>query len=131
METDSELRAQYGTHRPFSVPEGYFDTLGQRVARSIEAETAQANTVKAVRKSLWQRLSPLLAAASIAGVVALVGLAAYQSDNAPTANTAMANTAMANANSAEANGEYTDELDRMADYTMIDKDDVYAYIFSE
>lgn len=126
METDSELRAQHGTRRPFAVPEGYFDTLGQRVARRIEAEAAQGSTVKAVRKSLWQRLSPLLAAASIAGVVALVGLAAYQSDNAPTANTAVANV-----NSAEANGEYTDELDRMADYTMIDKDDVYAYIFSE
>lgn len=126
METDSELRAQHGTRRPFAVPEGYFDTLGQRVARRIEAEAAQGSTVKAVRKSLWQRLSPLLAAASIAGVVALVGLAAYQSDNAPTANTAAANV-----NSAEANGEYTDELDRMADYTMIDKDDVYAYIFSE
>lgn len=126
METDSELRTQYGTHRPFTVPEGYFDTLGQRIARRIEAEAAQGSTVKAVQKSLWQRLSPLLAAASIAGVVALVGLAAYQSGNAPTTN-----TAVANANSAEANGEYTDELDRMADYTMIDKDDVYAYISSE
>lgn len=124
METDSELRAQYGTRRPFAVPKDYFDTLGQRVARNIEAETAQGNTVKAVQKSLWQRLSPLLAAASIAGVAALVGLAAYQPDNAP-----MANTAVANANGTEAIGEYTDELDRMADYTMIDKDDVY--IFSE
>lgn len=126
METDSELRAQYGTRRPFAVPEGYFDTLGQRVAHRIEAEAAQGYTVKAVRKSLWQRLSPLLAAASIAGVVALVGLAAYQSGNTPTAN-----TAVAKAGNAETSGEYTDELDRMADYTMIDKDDVYAYISSE
>ena len=85
------MKTRYGTERPFTVPDAYFDRVEEEVMRSVAADAAQP-VVRVVRKSLWKQLSPLVAAACVVGMIV---------------------------------------LDRLADYTMMDEDDAYAYISGE
>lgn len=127
MEIDDSLKAQYGTRRPFTVPDGYFERLGETVTGRLSASgSVSAPVVRAVRKSVWQRLSPLVAAASVVGVVMLVGLGVRR----PAEQPAVSASLPASPSVAKTAGG-TDELDRVADYSMMDEDDVYAYISSE
>lgn len=73
MEIDEALKTRYGTERPFTVPDAYFDRVEEEVMRSVAAEAAPP-VVRVVRKSLWKQLSPLVAAACVVGVIVLVGL---------------------------------------------------------
>lgn len=73
MEIDEALKTQYGTERPFTVPDAYFDRVEEVVMRSVAADAAPP-VVRVVRKSLWKQLSPLVAAACVVGVIVLVGL---------------------------------------------------------
>lgn len=127
MEIDDSLKAQYGARRPFTVPDGYFEQLGETMVRRLSEDgTCSAPVLRAVRKSMWQRLSPLVAAASVVGVVMLVGLGVRR----PAAERAVSASLPASASVAKAAGD-GDELDRVADYSMMDEDDVYAYLSSE
>ena len=126
MEKDETLKAQYGTRRPFSVPEGYFAQLPDALMRQIQtADSAPPSPVHAIRQPLWQRLSPLVAAACMVGIIVLVGRGVRSLSPKSTV------TATVEAPSGAPTAHYTDELDRMADYTMLDDDDVYAYLSSE
>lgn len=126
MEKDETLKAQYGTRRPFSVPEDYFAQLPDALMRQVEtADDVPQSSVRALRQPLWQRLSPLVAAACMVGIIVLVGLGVHRLSPKSTV------TATAEAPSGVQTAHYTDELDRMADYTMLDDDDVYAYLSSE
>ena len=79
MESTNHLQKEYGTQRPFTVPENYFSELSSRVMAQIPAEE-QKETVVAVkpRRAMVHYLRPLAAAAMTIGVV-LVGFLAYMS----------------------------------------------------
>ena len=51
MEIDEALKTRYGTERPFTVPDAYFDRVEEEVVRSVAADAAQP-VVRVVRKSL-------------------------------------------------------------------------------
>lgn len=125
MEIDGALKARYGTERPFTVPDAYFDRVEEEVMRSVAAEAAQP-VVRIVRKSLWKQLSPLVAAACVVGVIVLVGLGVSSTN--PQGDMAATVSHAPKVSKAES---YTDDLDRLADYTMMDEDDAYAYISGE
>lgn len=82
--------------------------------------------VRVVRKSLWKQLSPLVAAACVVGVIVLCrtrreldeSAGRHGGDRVPRPKVSKAES-------------YTDDLDRLADYTMMDEDDAYAYISGE
>lgn len=125
MEIDEALKTRYGTERPFTVPDAYFDRVEEEVMRSVAADAAQP-VVRVVRKSLWKQLSPLVAAACVVGMIVLVGLG--MSSTNPQGDMAATVSHAPKVSKAES---YTDDLDRLADYTMMDEDDAYAYISGE
>lgn len=125
MEIDEALKTRYGTDRPFTVPDAYFDRVEEEVMRSVAADAAPP-VVRVVRKSLWKQLSLLVAAACVVGVIVLVGLGVSSTN--PQGNMAATVSHAPKVSKAES---YTDDLDRLADYTMMDEDDAYAYISGE
>ena len=126
MDKDETLRAKYGTRRPFTVPDDYFAQFADALMEQIQTtDAASRPSVRAVRQSLWQRLSPLVAAACMVGIVVLVGLGVHRLSLKPSL------TATTSTTQQELKTEPYDDLDRMADYTMLDDDDVYAYLSSE
>lgn len=125
MEIDEALKTRYSTERPFTVPDAYFDRVEEEVMRSVAADAAQP-VVRIVRKSLWKQLSPLVAAACVVGMIVLVGLGVSSTN--PQGNMAATVSHAPKVSPAES---ATDDLDRLADYTMMDEDDAYAYISGE
>ena len=119
------MKTRYGTERPFTVPDAYFDRVEEEVMRSVAADAAQP-VVRVVRKSLWKQFSPLVAAACVVGVIVLVGLGGSSTN--PQGDMAATVSHAPKVSKAE---PYTDDLDRLADYTMMDEDDAYAYISGE
>ena len=77
MESTNHLQKEYGTQRPFTVPENYFSELSSRVMAQIPAEEQKETVVEVKpRRATLRYLRPLAAAAMTIGVV-LVGFLAY------------------------------------------------------
>lgn len=104
---------RYGKQNPFTVPDGYFDSL--RTGLMQHATTA----TKAI--PFWKRWRGYVAAACLAGVVT-IGLATYLS----LKTTDVADTHVAVAGYAAVDDDFSD--DEYADYTMLDNDDIYSFL---
>ncbi len=127
MENDEALKTQYGTRIPFTVPEGYFDQLGEVVMESISRRgSIKKGETTVAKTSLWSHVSPFLAAACFVGVVLFVGLtvSSPKAQDGKTATSSMAS-------SSSLAVQHDDDLDRLADYVMMDEDDAYAYFSAE
>ena len=109
---------------PFSVPEGYFDNLAQRMIDNLPAHEVRMIPTEEKKKSRnrlfqWARYG---AAAAVVAAVCMVGL--HFTNNEPAAQTQVAASTTASYS--------TDEnIDAMADYIMADDQDLYAYISGE
>lgn len=104
---------RYGKQNPFTVPDGYFDSL--RTGLMQHATTA----TKAI--PFWKRWRGYVAAACLAGVVT-VGFATYWS----LKTTDVADTHVTVARYAAVDDDFSD--DEYADYTMLDNDDIYSFL---
>lgn len=111
------------SRNPFTVPEGYFDTLTERIMRQIPEETT---TQKVVTLPLWRRYG-FRAAAAVIGIIMGLGALALFNQNAiltPQDNaTATIETV--------GTSQQTDAIDQVADYLMCDNHDMYAYLSGE
>lgn len=112
--TIRELMAQTSSngHNPFKVPNGYFDTLSNRVMQRINAEGAHT-----AQKSNTRLFFRLAAAAMLAGAFFMAGLAIYERSTPLTSNADDIIFAQ--------ELEYTDEL---LDYAMLDNSDIEYYL---
>lgn len=130
MESTNHLQKEYGTQRPFTVPENYFSELSSRVMAQIPAEEQKEAVVEVKpRRATLRYLRPLAAAAMTIGVV-LIGFLAYQEFDGAQGKHSLANSHLAQgAHEAAASSE--DDFDQAADYFMIDESDMYAYLASE
>ena len=99
-------------HNPFKVPNGYFDTLTNRVMQRINAEGAHT-----AQKSNTRFFFRLAAAAMLAGAFFMAGLAIYERSTPLTSNADDIIFAQ--------ELEYTDEL---LDYAMLDNSDIEYYL---
>ena len=99
-------------HNPFKVPNGYFDTLPNRVMQRINAEGAHT-----AQKSNTRLFFRLAAAAMLAGAFFMAGLAIYERSIPLTSNADDIIFAQ--------ELEYTDEL---LDYAMLDNSDIEYYL---
>lgn len=110
-----------GPHpKPFSVPEGYFDKLTDRVMGQIpEDEQNQTKKAKNIR-----RLFPYAAAASVLAAAIGIGIYLKFSDSQPPAQGEPQEVQVA-----QNNEEQT--IEEVADYIMYDDNDLYAYIADE
>ena len=130
MESTNHLQKEYGTQRPFTVPENYFSELSSRVMAQIPTEEQKA-TVVAVkpRRAMVHYLRPLAAAAMTIGIV-LVGFLAYQEFDDGQGKQSLPGSHLAQV-AHEASASSEDDFDQAADYFMIDESDMYAYLASE
>lgn len=111
-----EMTSSANGKNPFRVPEGYFDTLPQRVMERIREE-GQAEQPKRRRKSRF--FIRLTAAAVLTGFFSLAGLMIYEQSHPLTSS--QAPTALASAQEME----FADEL---LDYAMLDNSDIEYYL---
>ena len=130
MESTNHLQKEYGTQRPFTVPENYFSELSSRVMAQIPAEEQKETVVEVKpRRATLRYLRPLAAAAMTIGVV-LIGFLAYQEFDGAQGKHSLADSHLAQgAHEAAVSSE--DDFDQAADYFMIDESDMYAYLASE
>lgn len=111
-----EMISSANGKNPFRVPEGYFDTLPQRVMEHIKEE-GQAGQPKRRRKSRF--FIRLTAAAVLTGFFSLAGLMMYEQSHPLTPYQETASIASAS------EIEYGDEL---LDYAMLDNSDIEYYL---
>ena len=126
LNEETYINEHFGKKNPFTVPDGYFEQLPERVmSRLPETTTATAAEVPITegtggRPALIRRLRPWLAAACIVG--AIVCATVYLR---PGVNTSQSSNELADAN-------YTDSyVEDAADYAMVDNQDIYAYLLAD
>jgi negative regulator of sigma E activity len=110
---------------PFTVPDGYFDTLTTRVMANIpenEVRMMAAQHDKHSSRKWWR-----VAAAAAAVVVAVFGVELYMQHDDKVAKTENVAVQAPAAGSADANAN----IDAMADYIMCDDYELYAYLADE
>jgi len=117
-------------HNPFSVPDGYFESLSQRVMQNIEAqqaaeqpkaETGKTMELKPQKRGKWWAWTAAVAAC-VAAAVLFIGV---PEGNMPTPPAPQ--TAQAQASSSDSNN-YQEEV---LQYAMVDNYDIYAYLSGE
>lgn len=122
------LKNTFGKTNPFKVPEGYFENLEKRVMdRLPEVDTPSRTVAREI--PLWRRISPYVAAAAFFGVMA-GGYLFYHDSNADAPLPVNKVSAVsANVSSISHNDDYN--IDKAADYAMMDNEDFYAYLAGE
>lgn len=124
MEREEKFIIQrFGRRTPFRVPEGYFDDFTSQLMQNLPQKgPVPAAKIIPTRLSVWKRFRPVsIAAASIC--VAIFGVRVYvqnhHQNSADVQETPMAHASPASSYSA---------MDAMADYTMLDMEDMYTYM---
>lgn len=126
------LEEKMGRRTPFSVPEGYFDQLAERVMQQLPQEELQTQEKlmpkEEQRPAVVKRLRPWLYAAVFIGVVALSATLFFKSAPSPSPKEQIAMVNQPDATQ-ETYIDYNDTyIEDAANYAMIDNDDIYAYL---
>ena len=124
MKTEENLKEMFGRKNPFKVPENYFETLADNIISQLPEESS----AQVVKMSVWKKYRVhLLAAACVLSVLFSAGIYISMKEN--TKDTQVFDQTKMEL--AETAIETEDAFDEMADYAMIDKEDMYAYIAGE
>lgn len=113
------LHTRFGKTLPFKVPDGYFEDFQRQMMQQLPATKPAAKVVEMSHPhfSLGRRIA--MAAAGVCVVV--FGTALYHrlslSEQHTSATVAQVEDKV-----------YDTTIDQMADYTMMDNDDIYAYV---
>lgn len=120
MKEEELLRLVAGKKQPFKVPEGYFDSLSKRITETLPACEVSLTAGCASRR---RRLRLLACAACICGVLC-IGPAYYVSRDAGV---------VADASDSKAQCLNNDDtyIEEVADYAMLDNQDLYSYLSGE
>ncbi len=116
MTEEQQIIERFGKQNPFTVPDGYFEEISSKIISELPARQEPAQ----VRSMVFRRYA---VAASIAAVI--IGGAAWFVQ--PRQNVAVrhaAQTAVA-ANNSTSNEVF---IDQMADYALLDNQDIYSYL---
>ena len=108
---------------PFTVPDGYFDSLTSKVMDAIPANEVQMMTKPQKHFSRWRGYA---AAASIVAALFGAGIYFYQNgEGTQNMSSTSNNNTVATYSSPDSN------IDAVADYIMCDEQDFYAYLSGE
>ena len=114
---------KYNDRGQFKVPEGYFDTLADRIMANIPEAPKQEKQKKSAKIiSLNTRLKIAVAAAIVGAVVCGTTIHLYQQGT----KIANLNTNTEMTNNSETYGE--EYVNDYIDYAMVDGTDIYEYI---
>ena len=129
IQDDDRMLKELGLNNknPFTTPEGYFDTLNDRIMARIDEEEMTANKLaeKEVAKvvdmkknpSIKQYLAKWAVAAAACLALVFVGVNYYGNENSTIAQNQTVTE------------EYDEEYDEdMMSYSMMDEGDVYCYL---
>lgn len=112
------LKKKFGKQQPFLVPEGYFDTFSARLmaklpAQNIPMRPSTPSSLWASDRKKWVRNASLFVAGICAVLFSLnlIFSKGRQRSVQTAGNTIQVMT-----------------IDQAADYTMMDNDDIYAYV---
>lgn len=121
------IREKFGKKNPFSVPDGYFDSFADKLMEQLPEPQAQVIEMRA--ESWWRKL-PLRKVAAIIGVAAFLGGGAlFFAHNGGSGHAPMATNAHHQVQPSKA--DYDGSFDQMADYAMLDNQDIYATLVAE
>lgn len=118
------LKSRIGKQNPFRVPEGYFDSFAERMMENLPEQEARTVVMSRPHRSRVLR-TVLYAAACLC--LAVLGTVIYwhklSMQNVDSGSTTVAVHTTTNADAAY--------VDAVADYTMMDNTDIYAYLSEE
>ena len=126
MTEEIALQQQFGKQNPFSVPDGYFEELAAKVMAQLpeEGSTEMAQPARSGRRAVVHHMLRRYAvAASIVGVI--VGAAVWFMQ--PRQNVAAQHFSATSVKAPVATVT-EDNFEQMADYAMIDNQDIYSYL---
>lgn len=135
MKSDEKyIEGRFGKQNHFTVPEGYLQNLAASVMANVGnvsgGETPQKETVKpavVVMLPWWRRTRVRIAAA--AACLLLAGSTAFYTYSSRHVEPAANYSATASSHSAEA-GTQSATYNEVADYAMLDNDDIYSLLAS-
>ncbi|MGM9711182.1 MAG: hypothetical protein ACI3YO_04130 [Prevotella sp.] len=121
-ENEKWLRSHYGNDNPFTVPEGYFESLSDSIMSMLPE---QQTHVVDMGNNFWKRkiAVALAVAASVAVIISVSLTVGFQHDAAKLAD----GSSNAISEQQSAYSDYT-VVDEMANYAMLDNVDMYAYV---
>lgn len=127
MKEEIILKEKFGTENHFTVPDGYFDSFANQLMEQLP-ETNEHQVIEMHAPSLWRRLPlrKIAAAASIA--IVLGGSSLYIAHQQSSDKEAIAKDVSQHTSSSTT--EYG-SFDEMADYTMMDNQDIYASLVAD
>ena len=121
-ENEKWLRSHYGNDNPFTVPEGYFESLSDSIMSMLPEQ--QTHVVDMGNNSWRRKIAAALAvAASVAVIISVSLTVGYRHDAAKLAD----GSSNAISEQQSAYSDYT-VVDEMANYAMLDNVDMYAYV---
>ena len=116
MNTDSELKARYGTKTPYKVPEGYFEQFHEQLMSRLPEATPEA--APEAKITLMTRIKPLLyLAAMFVGIIFLMQGIAYVQHSQVARSEQMALEEL-----------YDDEADHFMSSSLYDEYVLYSYL---
>lgn len=104
----------------FRVPDGYFDSLTDRVMARLPEQDAAP--LKVTRRRWHAQRRAVLAAASVIAAVFSIGIVMHSGKGQGNAMQASAQTAAATETTT------SKTIDQIATYSMMDNEDMYAYM---
>lgn len=129
------LKSKYGTQNCFRVPDGYFDELALHVMASVpESQAAFDLEPKSVSRGarmvrMWHRAA-VRKVAVVACAVLLLGVATIGVSTSFSPSQAGKSAVSTGWTSSMMHSEDS-SFDEVADYTMLDNQDIYASLLSE
>lgn len=126
MDAEEKLFEQrFGKKQPFTVPDGYFDQLTERVMERLP-EQQPASVPQVPLRNRWRRWAVAAAAVGVimTGSLVFIGQRSGNESLATMKHRAPAATDI------HSSSDYS-SLDMAADYAMLDNDEIYAMVSEE
>ncbi len=122
MDIEQQLKERYGTDSHFVIPDNYLESFESKI---LSQTTQTATTApRKHRPSVWIRLRPLVAAACFVGLCGLSGVILTQLFSLSKQE----NSSQQAQKTEKTTPSTVDPVDQLADYAMLDDDDVYAIL---
>ena len=126
MKEDNILKKKFGSVNHFTVPEGYFDSFADKLMEQLPDTDARVIPMRAA--TWWHRLPMRKIAVAVGTVVVLACGAAFYANHASSDN---ASVAHASSEHVQQGGSEYGTFDQMADYTMMDNQDIYVSLVAD